>query len=73
MPEIRAWKGKNSPVQIEKFGIQQSNSDLPADGKRVLVQLSRSDLTFEWDPEQRNLLEFAESNGKSMEDGCMFG
>ena len=73
LPEIRDWKGKRTPIQTEKFGIQQTHSSIPSESKSALVQFTRSGASIEWDPEQRNLLEFAESNGISMEAGCMFG
>ena len=37
------------------------------------VTFVRSGKTLQWDSEYKNLLEFAESNGISMEAGCMFG
>ncbi len=37
------------------------------------ITFARSGKTYPWDSEFKNLLEFAESNGISMEAGCMFG
>ena len=73
LPEIEAWKGKNSPIRTEKFGIGQSQKNISGEGKTLLVHFSKSNATIEWDSDQRNLLEFAESNGIIMEAGCMFG
>jgi ferredoxin-NADP reductase/sterol desaturase/sphingolipid hydroxylase (fatty acid hydroxylase superfamily) len=71
--EITTWKGKQSPVHTESFGQNNTNIN-PVDSKKIIqVHFLKSNKTVEWDPEYRNLLEFAESNDIPLEAGCMFG
>ena len=71
--EITIWKGKQSPVQTETFGLNNANIN-PIDNKKVIqVHFVKSNKTVEWDHDYRNILEFAESNDIRLEAGCMFG
>ena len=70
--EIGLWKGKRSKIYTESFGIQ-NNKNFTTTDKEVQVHFIKSNKTVMWDNDYTNLLEFAESNGVSLEAGCMFG
>jgi ferredoxin-NADP reductase/sterol desaturase/sphingolipid hydroxylase (fatty acid hydroxylase superfamily) len=61
-------------IHTESFnqGNRHHGQD-PVSSEQHEITFTRSDQTFQWDSEFKNLLEFAESNGISMEAGCMFG
>jgi len=68
---INAWKGRKAKVNTENFGGKFASRSVVA--KDVQIHFIRSNKTLKWDNEYTNLLEFAESNGVSMEAGCTFG
>jgi ferredoxin-NADP reductase/sterol desaturase/sphingolipid hydroxylase (fatty acid hydroxylase superfamily) len=74
---IEGLQGAGVPEdQIHTESFTQGRS---LEGEKALsseqheISFSRSNKTLLWDSEFKNLLEFAESNGISMEAGCMFG
>ncbi len=71
--EIASWKGKQSPIYTETFGVHNENAQATENKKVVNIHFSKSNKTIEWDPDFKNILEFAESNDIRMEAGCMFG
>lgn len=71
--EIVKWKGRRSPVHVEDFKNIHKGKNRIEEGKIWQVHFKKSGKIVEWDNEYRNILEFAESNGISMEAGCMFG
>ncbi len=71
--EINKWKRGKSIVHTETFGIQNESKNNAGTNKEVLVHFAKTGKTITWDNEHSNILEFAESNGISLEAGCMFG
>ncbi len=71
--EINKWKRGKSIVHTETFGIQNESKNNAVTNKEVLVHFAKTGKTITWDNEHSNILEFAESNGISLEAGCMFG
>ena len=57
----------------ESFGTQKKTKNQPDLNKEIQVHFTKSDISVAWDDEYANILEFAESNGVSLEAGCMFG
>lgn len=70
--EIEKWKGSKTIVNQEKFGVVNT-SDKSNSPNNILVRFKKSNKTISWNNEFVNVLEFAESNGISLEAGCMFG
>lgn len=68
---INNWKEKKCYTNSENFGID-SKTTIKGD-KEIRVHFTKSGKTVNWNNEYLNLLEFAESNGISLEAGCMFG
>lgn len=65
-----------SPAQIHTESFNQGDrhgAQGATSNEQHEVAFSRSDKKLQWDSEYKNLLEFAESNGITMEAGCMFG
>jgi ferredoxin len=60
-------------IHTESFTRGRANDEGNPDTGRHEVTFIKSDKVLWWDPEFRNLLEFAESNGVPMEAGCLFG
>ncbi len=71
--EITNWKGANSPIYKETFGTNKKIERVIEPKKAIHVYFSKSNKTIEWQPDFKNILEFAESNDIRMEAGCMFG
>ncbi len=59
-------------LHTERFQLEASNEQAATQQQHEVTFL-RSGKTLLWDSEYRNLLEFAESNGISLDAGCMFG
>ncbi len=59
-------------IHTESFNQGKDGEDSSAVGQHEVTFL-RSGKTFTWDNEYRNILEFAESNGITLDAGCMFG
>jgi ferredoxin-NADP reductase len=70
---LKSWKGKRLKVYSESFGAEKTANTHEDVDREIKVHFTRSNTTVEWDHECSNLLEFAESNGVSLEAGCMFG
>lgn len=60
-------------IHTESFTQGRKGDHGSVGGEQHAVTFSRSNKVLSWDSEYTNLLEFAESNGISMEAGCMFG
>lgn len=60
-------------IHIEAFTHSHEEETAPIDSEQYEIHFTKSDKTVVWDSEYKNLLEFAESNGITMEAGCMFG
>jgi ferredoxin-NADP reductase/sterol desaturase/sphingolipid hydroxylase (fatty acid hydroxylase superfamily) len=73
MDGIKSWKGIGSAIHTESFGTQKKSKNQLDLNKEIQVHFTKSDITVAWDHEYANILEFAESNGVSLEAGCMFG
>jgi ferredoxin-NADP reductase len=71
--EINLWKGKRAKIYTENFGIEKSTKNRIQSDKEIQVHFTKSNKTVTWDHDYNNILEFAESNGVSLEAGCMFG
>ncbi len=71
--QIQSGMNRKSRVYTESFGNNQQKESQPVNDKAVEINFSRSNQTIAWDNTYHNILEFAESNGISLEAGCMFG
>lgn len=71
--EIQIWKGKGTNIYTENFGNEIIRNNRIAGDKEIKIHFTKSNRSLAWDHHYNNILEFAESNGISMESGCMFG
>jgi len=70
---IKIWKGKRCIIHTETFGIEKKTKGKVVRSKAIQVHFTKSNKTVSWNHDYTNILEFAESNGVSLEAGCMFG
>jgi ferredoxin-NADP reductase/sterol desaturase/sphingolipid hydroxylase (fatty acid hydroxylase superfamily) len=71
--DITVWKGTNSKIHTETFGSAREIISKADNTEAMTVRFLQSDKMVEWDHDFRNILDFAESNGISLEAGCMIG
>ena len=71
--EIEKWTKGKSTVHTETFGVENVSKNSFDVNKTIQVHFTKSGKTARWDAEHLNILEFAESNGISLQAGCMFG
>ena len=71
--DIFDWMGKSCAIHTETFNTNRVSNNRNDNKNPVKVHFVKSNKTFEWDNDYKNLLEFAESNDISLEAGCLFG
>jgi len=83
VPALEDWGIDETHIHFEAFGpasIKRRNAKTavteaqdPAANASMVVNFAQSGQQFQWQPATRNLLEFAEANGVTVNSGCRAG
>lgn len=82
VPALENWGVPDARIHYEAFGPSSIKRPTPiatddinerSTDEGVTVQFTQSGKQFRWKPSERNLLEFAESNGITVNSGCRAG
>jgi ferredoxin-NADP reductase len=82
VPALEEWGVPDAHIHYEAFGpssikraasVVKNNIQGRETDKEIVVQFTQSKKQFQWKPSDANLLEFAESNGITVNSGCRAG